>query len=179
MIQFFKSEVYLVMEEDYQEVLEDIKILKENHVLLYENFQSPSKFFQTIVAKFSDKLESTEPIENLSQSLTESRRNEFLENFTETLIYERVGSYLLKSLVKLYCNDELNFRERFSQIYQIGTKDRKTFNRLFSCNLPDELEPTSQSKSVQILKVFWKCQLPFEMFYTLHETTTAATDELA
>ena len=38
MIQFFKSEVYLVMEEDYQEVLEDIKILKENHVLLYENF---------------------------------------------------------------------------------------------------------------------------------------------
>ena len=114
MIQFFKSEVYLVMEEDYQEVLEDIKILKENHVLLYENFQSPSKFFQTIVAKFSDKLESTEPIENLGQSLTESRRNEFLENFTETLIYERVGSYLLKSLVKLYCNDELNFREKFS-----------------------------------------------------------------
>ena len=38
MIQFFKSEVYLVMEEDYQEVLEDVKILKENHVLIYENF---------------------------------------------------------------------------------------------------------------------------------------------
>ena len=64
--------------------------------------------------KFSEKLESTEPIEALSSQLTESRRNEFLENFTETLIYERIGSYLLKSLVKLYSNDELKFREKFS-----------------------------------------------------------------
>ena len=38
MIQFFKSEVYHDVEDDYLEVLEDIKILKENHVLLYENF---------------------------------------------------------------------------------------------------------------------------------------------
>ena len=45
MIQFFKSEVYHDIEEDYLEVLDDIKILKENHILLYENFQTPSKFF--------------------------------------------------------------------------------------------------------------------------------------
>ena len=38
MIQFFKSEVYHDIEEAYLEVLDDIKILKENHILLYENF---------------------------------------------------------------------------------------------------------------------------------------------
>ena len=38
MIQFFKSEVYHDLEDEYLEVLEDIKILKENHILLYNNF---------------------------------------------------------------------------------------------------------------------------------------------
>ena len=71
-----------------------------------------------------------------------------MENFTETLIYERVGSYLLKSLVKLYSSDELRYREKFSQIYQIATKDRARFNQLFGSSLPEELEATSTSKSV-------------------------------
>ena len=71
-----------------------------------------------------------------------------MENFTETLIYERVGSYLLKSLVKLYSSDGLRYREKFSQIYQIATKDRAQFNQLFGSSLPEELEPTSTSKSV-------------------------------
>ena len=34
MIQFFKSQVYLEIEDEYQDVLDDIKLLKENYMLV-------------------------------------------------------------------------------------------------------------------------------------------------
>jgi hypothetical protein len=41
-ILYFKSAVLHEMQYEYLEVLQDIKILKENHVLLRDNFRTPS-----------------------------------------------------------------------------------------------------------------------------------------
>jgi len=51
-IQFFKESVYHDVEETYIEVLEDIKLLKENHMLIKGSELVMSKFFK----KISDKL---------------------------------------------------------------------------------------------------------------------------
>ena len=102
MIQFFKSQVYLEIEEDYSEVMEDIKLLKENYMLIKDSFDAPSGFFREIATKLYDKLEGAESVQAAINLIPEAQRSQFLENFTDTLIYERVGSYLLKSLVNIY-----------------------------------------------------------------------------
>jgi len=50
------------------------------------------------------------------------------------------------------------------------------FNKYFNCELPADLMP---GKSCLLFKVIFKCQLPFEMYYTLHETAVMATEELS
>lgn len=92
------------------------------------------------------------------------------------MIYEKIGSYLLKSLASLYAEDELSFINKCEAIYQISRNDRDHFNELFNCQMPSGLTPKISAK---ILKVMHKCQLPHEMFYTVHETVMMATDELA
>lgn len=57
------------------------------------------------------------------------------------LIYERIGTYLLKSLVSIYVDDELSFIRKCEAIYQISKTDRNHFNELFQCELPVTLEP--------------------------------------
>lgn len=58
MIQFFKSQVYLEIEEEYSEVMEDIKLLKENYMLMRDSFDTPSGFFREIAAKLYDRLDA-------------------------------------------------------------------------------------------------------------------------
>jgi len=73
------------------------------------------------------------------------------------MIYEKIGSYLLKSLVTLYIDDELRFIKKCEAIYQISKNDRGHFNELFHSHLPPNLVP---SRSHKILKVLHRCQLP-------------------
>ena len=58
MIQFFKSQVYLEIEDEYQDVLDDIKLLKENYMLVKQNLGTPAEFFRQIAQKLYDRLES-------------------------------------------------------------------------------------------------------------------------
>jgi len=62
MIQFFKSQVYLEIEEEYSEVMEDIKLLKENYMLMRDSFDTPSNFFREIATKLYDRLDSAESV---------------------------------------------------------------------------------------------------------------------
>ena len=87
-------------------MLEEIKLLKENYMLMKDNFDTPSNFFREIATKLYDRLDSAETVQAAMNLLSENQRGEFLENFTDTLIYERIGGYLLKSLVTLYQPDE-------------------------------------------------------------------------
>ena len=50
------------MQYEYLEVLQDIKILKENHVLMRDNFRTPSSFFKKTAEKLSSKLKHTSSV---------------------------------------------------------------------------------------------------------------------
>jgi hypothetical protein len=162
--------------EDYLDVLQDIKILKENHILLRENFKAPSAFFKEIGSKLQNKLNQAPSVAQIWEQNANTSKNEVLENFAETLIYERIGSYLLKQLVSLYLPDELDFRSRAFKLHELYMRDLQAFNELFQSELPADLTP---SKSALMCKLFFRCQLPFEMYHTLHETAVMATEELS
>lgn len=57
MIQFFKSKIYLDIEEAYLDVLEQLRILKENHVFAKNCLKAPSKLFGEIVVQLTSTLE--------------------------------------------------------------------------------------------------------------------------
>lgn len=154
MIQFFKSQVLPEIEEEYSEIFEDIKLLKENYMLMRDGFDQPSNFFREIAGKLHDRLDSAHSIQAVMRLLPEDRRTEFLENFCDTMIYEKIGSYLLKSLASLYTEDELSFINKCEAIYQISRTDRDHFNQLFQCQIPSSLTPKISSK---ILKIMHRC----------------------
>ena len=62
MIQFFKSQVALEIEEEYSEVLEEIKLLKQNYMLMKDSFETPSGFFRQISEKLQNTLEQAESV---------------------------------------------------------------------------------------------------------------------
>ena len=54
---------------------------------------------------------------DLLKDLPKSDQTQTYENFTETLIYEQIGSYLLKSFVSLHYQEEIDFRQKCLNIY--------------------------------------------------------------
>ena len=64
--------------------MEDIKLLKENYMLMKDNFDTPSKFFREIAAKLADRLDQAQVVQVTMGMLPEDYRTEFLENFTDT-----------------------------------------------------------------------------------------------
>jgi len=100
------------MQYEYLEVLQDIKILKENHVLLRDNFRTPSQYFKKTADKLVNYLKHTTSVPDLCKDYPKAEATQVYENFTETLIYEQIGSYLIKSMVNLYISDEIDFRKR-------------------------------------------------------------------
>ena len=63
------------MEEDYFEVIQEIKVLKENYMLVRDSLKQPSEFFLDIAGKLADKLESVAKIREIIGSLPEGQRN--------------------------------------------------------------------------------------------------------
>lgn len=51
MIKFFKTQVLLEMLDDYGDLQEMIKILKENYFLMKDCFETPSGYFREIATK--------------------------------------------------------------------------------------------------------------------------------
>ena len=105
MIQFFKSKVYLDIEEAYLDVLEQLNILKENHVFAKGALNAPSKLF----CKISTELTST--LAGLQVSKPEK------EAFVEVILYERVGNLLLGRLGKLYHVEDLAFQSKCLRLF--------------------------------------------------------------
>ena len=75
MIQFFKSQVYLEIEDEYSEVMEDIKLLKENYMLMRDNFDTPSNFFREIATKLQDRLDAAQSVKTVMSFLPEGQRS--------------------------------------------------------------------------------------------------------
>mmetsp|Transcript_43840 Transcript_43840/g.31942 ORF Transcript_43840/g.31942 Transcript_43840/m.31942 type:complete len:90 (+) Transcript_43840:29-298(+) len=87
------------------------------------------------------------------------------QNFVETMIFERIGLYLRSTLVEIYQYEEQQFNEKLNNLALVYSKNIDKFNSIFNYELKKEHIP---NKSLRIFKVFFRCQLPFEMFFTLH-----------
>ena len=69
------------------------------------------------------------------------------------MIYERIGAYLRKSLIKLYGDSERSFNEKVRNIFRLYKGNLPRFNEVFECNFQTEVTP---GKSLQIFKVFFR-----------------------
>ena len=115
--------------------------------------------------KFKKLLEQLEVIQVAFQSYPDQLRKETIENLVETLIYERIGTFLRRQLVSLYIIEESQFATKCGALVNIFKTDPNRFNQIFSCNLFPNMKP---NKSLKIFKLFLnKSQLPYEMLFVL------------
>lgn len=101
-IQFFKQNVYHEVEDIYHDFLEDIKILRENHIMIKGHERASGRNFIKIGQKFKQQLQQLQIIHLAFQQYPDQLKKETIENLAETLIYERIGAYLRRQLVNLY-----------------------------------------------------------------------------
>ena len=175
-VQFFKQRVFFEMEESYEDFLEQVRSLKENHILMKGHERAHSKTIKKIAEDMRKNLLQTESVQSEFGKYPESIRNDTVDNLVETVIYERIGTYLRKSLIALYTDEETRFNDKLRQLQRLYKTNVRKFNEVFGSAFKSEVVPT---KSLKIFKVFFRCQIPYEMFFALHETLQMATEELS
>jgi hypothetical protein len=80
------------------------------------------------------------------------------------LMYERIGAYTRKNLIHMYFDEERKFNNRVASLYKIYKHNIKKFNEIMQSDFKSDFTP---GKSLEIFKVFFRCQLPYEMFVSL------------
>lgn len=176
-IQFFKQNVYHEVEETYHDFLEDIKILRENHIMIKGHERASGRNFIKIGQKFKQHLEQLQIIHLAFQQYPDQIKKETIENLAETLIYERIGTYLRRQLVNLYQYEETKLAHKCRELCIMFNDQIMVFNRIFGCNLLPNMKP---NKSLKIFKLFLtKSQLPYEMVFVLCKCQKVAIQELA
>lgn len=61
-MQFFKQRVFFEMEEDYEDFLENIRCLKDNHILMKGHENNQSKHFKKIADNLKKNLLKTDSV---------------------------------------------------------------------------------------------------------------------
>ena len=169
--------MYHEVEETYHDFLEDIKILRENHIMIKGHERASGKNFIKIGQKFKQHLEQLQIIHLAFQQYPDQLKKETIENLAETLIYERIGTYLRRQLVNLYQYEETKLAHKCRELSAMVSDQIMVFNRIFGCNLLPNMKP---NKSLKIFKLFLtKSQLPYEMVYVLCKCQKMAIEELA
>eukprot|EP00347_Sterkiella_histriomuscorum_P000874 403374192 len=176
LVQFFKQKVFFEMSEYYEDFLEEIRILKENHILMKGHEHNQSKHFKKIAENLKKNLLKTESVQEQFGGVDDKIRDIAIDNFVETLMYERIGAYIRRNLISMYEEEERKFNDKVKSILRLYKGSIKRFNEAFDSSFKTEITPTN---SLQIFKVFFRCQIPYEMFYTLNETLMMATEEYA
>lgn len=83
MIQFFKSQILMTIDEEYSDVLDQIKLLKENYMLVKDNLDTPAQFFREIATSLHAQLDRSEAVQVALGYMPEEKRADFLEDFTD------------------------------------------------------------------------------------------------
>lgn len=121
-------------------------------------------------------MEKCEIINMAFQTYPDQVRKETTEHMAETLVYERVGTYLRRQLINLYQQEETAFVKKCIELLALFKKDIMKFNQLFNSNLLPNMKP---NKSVKIFKLLLtKCQIPYEMMFIMLKSMIMATEEL-
>ena len=164
-INFFKQTIYHEVDDLYHDFLEDLKILRENHIMIKGHEKSSGKNFISLGIRFKNHLQQLQIIHLAFQTYPDQLKKSTIENLVETLIYERIGTYLRKSLITLYQKEETDFTHKCQALVHIFKTDIMKFNSIFSCNLLPNMKP---DKSLKIFNLFLtKSQLPYEMVFIL------------
>jgi predicted helicase len=59
----------------------------------------------------------------------------------ETLIYERIGAYMRKNLIKMYEDEERQLGLKMKALYDLYKSDLKKFNEVFGSEFKTEIVP--------------------------------------
>lgn len=176
-INFFKQNVYHEIDDTYHDFLEDIKQLRENHIMIKGHERASGQNYIKIGKKFKQSIEALEVVNQAYQSYPDQLKKETIENLVETLIYERVGTYLRKQIVQMYANEERQFALKCQQLWQLFEQNTNQFNSIMGCQLFPNMQP---NRSLKLIKLFLtKSQLPYEMVYILGKSMQMAASELA
>ncbi len=72
------------MEESYENFLEDIRQIKENHIWMKGHERSQSKNFKKIAENLKKSLLQTQAIQEHYSGMQDTVRNDAIDNFVET-----------------------------------------------------------------------------------------------
>lgn len=117
MIYFFKTEIQMTIQDEYDEVCQHIKMLKENHIFAKNAHHGASQLFMHIVGMLKSVIQD----DSLSKDENEA--------FVEVLIYERIGLFLFRSLQNAYVDDEQQFKAKCLKFGEIVEQDFPYFQR--------------------------------------------------
>ena len=176
-INFFKLHVFHEVEDVYTDFLEDIKMLRENHIMIKGHEKSQGRNFINLGKKFRKSIENLSAIHDAFQSYPDQIRSETIDNLVETLIYERIGTYIRKQLTSMYMEEEKEMVSKCVALNSLFDQNLNKFNDALKSQLFANMKP---DKSLRILKLLiTKSQLPYEMMFILSKTMQMAAQELA
>jgi hypothetical protein len=69
-----------------------------------------------------------------------------------------------KNLITMYEDEERRLNEKMRALYALFKGNLRRFNDIFQSELKPDAVSTLPDKALRIFKVFFRCQLPFEMF---------------
>lgn len=72
------------MEESYEDFLEEIRCLKENHILMKGHERAQSKNFKKIAENLKKSLLKTQSVQDQYNRLSDNIRNDAIDNLVET-----------------------------------------------------------------------------------------------
>ena len=116
------------MEESYEDFLEEIRCLKENHILMKGHERAQSKNFKKIAENLKKSLLKTGAVQQHYSGMPEALWNDAIDNLVETLIYERIGAYMRKNLINMYRDEDWKFNEKVKKLYRVYKSNIKEFN---------------------------------------------------
>lgn len=70
-----------------------------------------------------------------------------------------------KNLINMYRDEEFKFNEKAKKLFRVYKSNIKEFNQALQSSFKTDITP---GKSAQILKVFFRCQIPYEMFVSFN-----------
>ena len=71
-----------------------------------------------------------------------------------------------KNLIHMYYDEERKFNNKVASLLKIFKNNIKKFNEIMQSDFKSDFSP---GKSLEIFKVFFRCQLPYEMFVSISE----------
>mmetsp|Transcript_14905 Transcript_14905/g.25393 ORF Transcript_14905/g.25393 Transcript_14905/m.25393 type:complete len:148 (-) Transcript_14905:335-778(-) len=135
------------------------------------------KIFLKLGREFKEKIEQLEAIQVFVHQYPDNLKRETIQNIIETMIYERIGAYLRRQLIKNYIVEENSFIEKCVQLDSLFQRDIVAFNQLNHSDFKPNFKPRKSMKILRLLLA--KSQLPYEMFYIMGNVLQMVVSELS